>query len=121
VSAPGIGRGLALYALATLAAVGLAAAVFMIVYPAPAERGAVGVSAVVALVVQLVAFAFARLLAGRGSAIAGWALGAVLCFAALVVYGFLSRALGLPTSAAMVSLATFFFLTELIEPPFLSL
>jgi hypothetical protein len=121
VSAGGIGRGLALYALASAVVVGLAAAVFLVVYHAPADRGAVGVSALAALVVQLAAFAFARLLAGRGSAIAGWALGAVLCFVALVVYGFLSRALGLPTGAAMVSLATFFFLTELIEPPFLSL
>ena len=117
----GIGRAIALYALACVAAIGLAAGVFVALYPGPAERQAVVVSALVALVVQPVAFAFARLLAGRGSAIAGWALGAVLCFVALVVYGFLSRALGLPTSAAMVSLATFFFLTELIEPPFLTI
>ena len=39
----------------------------------------------------------------------------------LVVYGFVCRATGLPTGAAMVSLATFFFLTEVIEPPFLSI
>jgi hypothetical protein len=36
------------------------------------------------------------------------------------VYGFVSRALGLPSNAALVSLATFFFLTELIEPPLLT-
>ena len=77
-------------------------------------------SAVVALVVQLVAFAFARMLADKGNAIAGWVLGAVVCFTVLIVYGFVCRSLGLPPTAAMLSLATFFFLTELIEPPLLT-
>ena len=115
-----MGRGLALYALASVLAIGLAGAVFAAVYDAPAERHAVLLSALVALVVQLIAFAFARLLADRGNAIAGWASGAVVCFAALIVFGFVSRALGLPQNAALLSLATFFFLTELIEPPLLS-
>ena len=115
-----MGRGLALYALACLLAIGMAAGVLVAVYGSPAERRAVVVSAVVALVVQVIAFAIARLLAGRGSAIAGWGLGAVICFAVLVVYGFVSRALELPSNAALVSLATFFFLTELIEPPLLT-
>jgi len=120
VSDRGTGRGLALYALGCLVAIGLAAGVFVAVYRSPEERQAVLVSAMVALVVQLIAFAIARLLARGGNAIAGWALGAVVCFAALIVYGFVSRALGLPSSAALVSLATFFFLTELIEPPLLT-
>jgi hypothetical protein len=45
----------------------------------------------------------------------------VICLVALVAYGFVSRALGLPSNAALLSLATFFFLTELIEPPFLNI
>jgi hypothetical protein len=121
VNGRGMGRGLALYALACVVAIGLAAGVLVAVYSGSAERQAVLVSALVALVVQVIAFAIARLLAGRGSAIAGWGLGAVICFAALVVYGFVSRALGLPSNAALVSLATFFFLTELIEPPLLTI
>ena len=116
----GMGRGLALYALGCVLAIGLAGALFAAVYHSPAERRAVLLSAVVALVVQLIAFAFARLLADRGNAIAGWASGAFVCFTALIVYGFVSRALGLPQNAALLSLATFFFLTELIEPPLLS-
>ena len=115
-----IARGLALYSLACVAAIGLAAGVFIAVYSGPAERQAVLVSAVVALVVQLIAFAFARLLADRGNGIAGWGIGALLCFVTLIVYGFVSRALGLPSNAALLSLATFFFLTELIEPPLLT-
>jgi hypothetical protein len=121
MSGRGIGRGLALYALASLVVIGLATGVFVAIYSAAAERNAVYVSAVVALVVQVIAFVFARLLAGKGNAIAGWSLGAVLCFASLIVYGFVSRALGLPSNAALLSLATFFFLTELIEPPLLNI
>jgi heme/copper-type cytochrome/quinol oxidase subunit 4 len=121
VSEKSVGRGVALYLLASVLVVGLAGAVFIAVYSAPAERRTVVVSALVALVVQLVAFAFARILADKGNAIAGWVLGAVVCFTVLIVYGFVCRSLGLPPTAAMLSLATFFFLTELIEPPFMSI
>jgi len=121
VSEKSVGRGIALYFLASVIVVGLAGAVFAAIYSAPAERRTIAVSALVALVVQLVAFAFARLLADKGNAIAGWALGAVVCFAALIIYGFVCRSLGLPSNAALLSLATFFFLTELIEPPFLTI
>ena len=121
MSQKSVGRGLTLYFLASLVVVGIAAAVFVAVYSAPAERQTVVVSALVALLVQLVAFAFARILADRGNAIAGWVLGAAVCFAVLIAYGFICRSLGLPTTAALLSLATFFFLTELIEPPFLTI
>ena len=93
----------------------------MSVYDAPGESRAVWVSALVALGVQMVAFAIARIMADKGNGIAGWGLGAVICLAALVVFGFASRALGLPQTAALVSLATYFSLTELIEAPFLFL
>jgi hypothetical protein len=116
----GMGRGLALYGLACVVAIGLAAGVFTAIYPGPAARSAILASAVVALAVQLVAFAIARLMAERGNVIAGWGVGAIICFTALIVYGFVSRALGLPSNAALLSLATFFFLTELIEPPLLT-
>jgi hypothetical protein len=52
--------------------------------------------------------------------VAGWALGAGICLVVLVIHGYVSRGFGLPSNAAMVSLATFFFLTELIEPPLLN-
>jgi hypothetical protein len=113
-------RGLTLYALGCVVLIGLAGGVFTAVYGAPAERSAIWISAVVALVVQLVAFAIARMLSDGGRGIAGWGIGALICFAALVVFGFASRALGLPSNAALLSLATYFFLTELIEPPLLN-
>jgi hypothetical protein len=115
-----MGRGLALYVLGSLLVVGLAGAVFAAVYGSAADRRAVLVSAIVALVVQALAFAVARLMAANGNGVAGWGLGAAICLVTLVIYGFVSRALGLPSSAALLSLATFFFLTELIEPPLLN-
>jgi hypothetical protein len=114
------GRALALYGLGCLLVIGLAGAVLAVVWGAPSDRSAVLVSAVVALVVQMVAFVVARLLAASGNGVAGWALGAVICLVVLVIHGFVSRALGLPSNVALVSLATFFFLTELIEPPLLN-
>ena len=117
---PGL-RGIRLYALASFVVIAVAAGGFLLAYDDAAARQVVLVSAGLAFVVQLVAFAVARLLAAAGHGIAGWGLGAIFCFVALVVYGFVCRAAGLPTSAGMISLATFFFLTEVIEPPFLNI
>jgi len=116
----GLGRGLAYYALASVAAIGISAGLFVTYYSAPLERRAVVISAIVALVIQLIAFVIARRMSDKGNAIAGWGLGALICFTTLIAYGFVSRALGLPSNAALLSLATFFFLTELIEPPLLT-
>ena len=113
-------RAIRLYALASLGLVAVAAGVFCLVYDG-AARQAVLVSAVVAFVLQTVAFAIARLLAAGGHGIAGWGLGAAICLVSLVIYGFVCRAVGLPTDAGTLSLATFFFLTEVIEPPFLNI
>ena len=115
-----IGQSIALYTLVCLVVIGLAAAVLAMLWSSPLERRAVLVSALVALVVQMIAFAIARLLAANGNGIAGWALGAVICLVVLVIHGFVSRGLGLPSNVALLSLATFFFLTELIEPPLLN-
>ncbi len=114
------GRALALYALGCIVLIGLAGVVLALVWGAPLDRRAVLVAAVVALAVQVIAFAIARLLAAGGNGVAGWALGATICLVVLVLFGFVSRGLGLPSNVAMLSLATFFFLTELIEPPLLN-
>ena len=114
------GRGLALYALASAGLIAVAGAVYALVYATPAARQAVLVSAVVAFVVQLATFTLARLFAASGNAIAGWGIGAMVCLVTLVIYGFVCRAIGAPTDAALLSMATFLFLTEVIEPLFLS-
>ena len=115
-----LGRSVLMYALACVVAIGLAGGVLTAVFGTSTERQAVWVSALVALVVQVVAFTLARSMVEGGHGIAGWGLGAVICLVSLVVYGFASRALGLPSNVALLSLATYFFLTELIEPPLLN-
>ena len=115
-----MGRAVMLYGLACVVAIGLAGGVYTAIYASGPERSAIWISALVALAVQVVAFAIARAMVDAGRGIAGWGLGAVICFVALIVYGFASRALGLPSNAALLSLATYFFLTELIEPPLLN-
>ena len=111
-------KAVALYALATVAAVALIAWLFGLHYASPGERDAIRISAAVAIVLQVGAFSLARAV-GKRNVIAGWGLGALLCLAALVLYGFAARGLGLPQEAALISLATFLFVTELIEPPLL--
>ena len=115
------GRAVLLYGLSSAMVIGLTGGVFTAVYGSAPDRMAVWVSAIVALVVQLVAFGIARAMADEGHGIAGWGLGAVICLIALIIYGFASRALGLPSNAALLSMATYFSLTELIEAPFLFL
>ncbi len=114
-------RAFTLYALCCVVVIGLAGGVLMAVFETGPARTAVWVSAGVALVVQMVAFGIARILANGGNAIAGWGLGAVICLVSLIIYGFASRASGLPLNAALLSLATYYSLTELIEAPFLFL
>ena len=121
-----MGRGLLLYGLASGIAIGLAGGVFIAVYARAEDRGAILVSAGLAWVVQVMAYVVARLVAesgtqSGGNLFMGWGLGAVICMLVLVVYGFVCRALGLPPNAALLSLATFFFLTELIEAPLLNI
>jgi hypothetical protein len=117
---PSIARSVVLYAVTSAAMIAAGAGVFVLVYGSGAERQAIVASAIVAFVVQLVAFAIARLMASANHGIAGWGLGAGICLLTLVLYGMLVRATTLPQSVALVSLATFLFITELIEPPLLN-
>jgi hypothetical protein len=114
-------RPLLLYAaFSTIAIAVIAVALLSFVYQLPGERAAVATSAVVALAVQVAAFALARWMARDGNGIAGWGAGAVISIVTLVVYGLIVRGTSLSVSAALVSLASFLFVTELIEPPLLN-
>ena len=108
-------KAVALYAAVTLAVVTIVGALFALRYDAPAEVRAIQVSGVIAVVLQVAAFSGARALRDR-HAIGGWVLGAMLCLAAVVVLGFSAPAFGLPLEAALLSLAVFLFITELVEP-----
>ena len=109
-----------LYALLSAAAIGLAGALFSLAYRDGAAVQAIWISAIVAFAVQMGAFAIALPWARDGQAITGWGLGAMICMATLVAFGFIVRAVGWPVGPALLSFATFLFVTELIEPPLLT-
>ena len=108
-------KAVALFAAATALIVGAGGWVFTRFYPTAEGQRAVVVSALVAAVVQLVAFAVLR--AKRSNAFAAWGLGAMLRLAVLAVYAlFAVRALGLDGAPALLSLVAFFSLSTLVEP-----
>ena len=108
-----------LYALAATLLIALLGWLLTLGFPGPRDAAAIRLSAIVAIVVQLVAFAVTKTLARR-HLIAGWGAGSLLRFMTLVVYALLAvKVLGVAPVAALVSLATFLFLSTLIEPLFL--
>jgi hypothetical protein len=97
-----------------------AALVLGIAFDGPGERRAVWLSASVAFAVQLLAFGIARFLR-RDNVMLGWGMGVLLRLVTLVAFALVFvNALGLPPSAALISLAIFFFVTTLVEPLFLA-
>ena len=109
-------KPVALFAAASLALIALAAWVMTVVYDAPGADRAVWISAAVAFVVQVLAFAIVKLSA-KTNVMAGWGVGSIVRFLVLGVYALVFvKTLGLPSGAALVSLAAFFFISTLIEP-----
>lgn len=113
-----------------VAAYGLAGAVLVVAASLaawlalpPADTRAVWTSGLLALGVQVVAFA--ALAAVRGSPrgfLAAWAGGVLLRFGVVIAAGlWLVRAAGYPPIASLLSLAGFVFALLLLEPVFLRL
>ena len=114
-------KALAGFVVATVVILLAVTGVLLLVYPDPASRRAIGISATIAFVVQAIAFGIIRLSVGR-NVMAGWGLGAILRFLVFGVYALvLVNALDLPSGAAMISLASFLFLSTLVEPLLLKL
>ena len=112
-------KGWALYAATTIALICAVGWLLTLAFPGPGDAAAVRLSAAVAIVVQLAAFAVTNAIVPR-NLIAGWGVGSLLRFLSLVIYALLAvKVLGLAPVAALVSLATFLFLSTLIEPLFL--
>lgn len=87
--------------------------------PEPEIARAVWSSAVIALGVQLVAFAVARPFVATNP-IAGWGIGSLIRFGVLALHALVGvKALGLESGPALLSLVAFFFVTMLVEPLFL--
>ena len=109
-----------LFAAISLAVTLIAALVLGVAFDEPAELRAVWMSAGVAYVVQLLAFAIARVLR-RDNVMLGWGMGVLVRLVTLIAFALVFvQALGLPPSAALISLVIYFFATTLIEPLFLT-
>ncbi len=109
-------KRIATYAGIAAVVIAVTGAGFAAIFPGPGERLAVEVSAVTALVVQVVAFAVAWRLRGW-NLVGAWGLGAAIRFVAIVVYAFVGlRIWALDPTPALLSLVTFFFLSTLAEP-----
>ena len=111
-------QGLAFAALAALLTLGGAWGITTL-RPDPELARAVWTSAVLALGVQLLAFAVARPFVATNP-IAGWGLGSLIRFAVVMLHAFVGvPALGLQSGPALLSLVGFLFVTMLVEPLFL--
>jgi hypothetical protein len=109
-----------LFAAACAAAIGAAWAIAVLLFKDTTSRRALGIAAVVAFVVQMVAFGIARAFARRQNVIAGWGIGIALRFVVLIGFGLVVvPVLALPMAPALMSLAMFLFVSTLIEPLFL--
>ena len=96
-----------------------AAGVLVLIYHGADERRAILLSAIAAFVTQGVAFGIVQAVAKK-NVIAGWGLGAIFRFVMFGVWALvLAKSLGLPSTAAMVSMAVFLFSSTLVEPLFL--
>ncbi len=109
-------KRIALYAAIAAGLIAISAFALSLAFDAPADRRAILVSATLAFVVQITAFA-AIGLASAANVMTGWGIGVLVRFLVLVAYAFLVvQSIGLAPAAALISLATFFFLCTLVEP-----
>ena len=112
-------RRWATFAAVCLAAMAVLAALLGVVFHNPVDRRALWVTAGVSWLVQLAAFAVAAH-GARKNLMVGWAAGIAIRFAAFIVWGLVGVSqLGLPLTAALLSMASYLFVTTLIEPLFL--
>ncbi|HXY29764.1 MAG TPA: hypothetical protein VEI06_03560 [Gemmatimonadaceae bacterium] len=107
------------YTLVATAIIALCAWVLTVVFRDPGATRAILWSAAIALGVQSAAYLITRF-SMPTNVMAGWALGAVVRFVALAVYALaIVKPLGLSLSSALLSLATFFLASTVVEPLFL--
>ncbi|MDQ2767977.1 MAG: hypothetical protein M3Y30_12575, partial [Gemmatimonadota bacterium] len=109
-------KKIAIFIIASAALIALAAWLLTIAFPTAQDRHAIVVSAGIAYVAQLLSFVIVRAWAAT-NVVAGWGLGMLLRFVVLALYALVfAKALGLPLTSALVSLAVFFFVSTLLEP-----
>ncbi|HET9425267.1 MAG TPA: hypothetical protein VFO55_07850 [Gemmatimonadaceae bacterium] len=107
------------FALATIALTAIAAVGLTWVFTGPGDARAIWISAAVAALSQIAAFPAVRRLTAHNLMV-GWGAGSLVRFATLGVYALVAAlVLDLPMTAALVSLALFYFVSMVVEPLFL--
>jgi hypothetical protein len=108
-------RQFAIFAATTAAIIATLALVLDRAFAGPDGRHAIAVSAALALVVQLVAFAVSWRLR-RWNVIGAWGVGVATRFVALVLYAAGIKSWALAPVPALLSFVIFLFLSTLAEP-----
>jgi hypothetical protein len=109
-------RVLARQTAMTIGVVLVVGALLSLAFRSPGDASAIWLSGLIAVAVQFAAFGLSGI-AGRGNLMARLGSGALIRLFALVIYSLIVvLALKLPAVPALVSLATFFFFSTLIEP-----
>jgi hypothetical protein len=111
-----VSQALARYAAVVVGVVVVGGLLMSLIFHGPGDSSAIWTSGAVAVALQLAAFAVGRV-AGRAGLMARMGAGALVRFFGLVIYALVALlALKLPAVAALVSLATFLFLSALLDP-----
>ena len=104
------------FAAATAALIVTAYLLLQLGFESPADSHALRISGMVAMAVQLASFTIARRMP-VSNLMLGWGIGTLLRVVVLTFYALLVvPAVGLPRSAALVSVVIFMFVSMLIEP-----
>src|SRR5688572_24534923 len=113
-------KSLGVFAAISLAIIFHAWLLLRLLFTSEAQHRALLISAGLAFAVQVGAFALLApgksSGAAQGELILRWGMGAVIRLVVLVMFAVLATVLKLPLDAALVGLATYFFLTMMAEP-----
>ncbi len=113
-------RSVGLFAAISAAIILTAWIILRLVFASDEQHQALLLAAGLAFAVQVGAFSLlapGRAAAGQpGELIIRWGMGAVIRLVVLVLFAVLAKVMQLPLDAALVGLATYFFLTMMAEP-----
>jgi hypothetical protein len=111
-----VSQALARYAAVVVGVVLVGGLLMSLAFHGPRDSTAIWTSGAVAVLLQLAAFAVGRA-AGQVGLMARMGAGALVRFFGLIAYALLAvLALKLPAVAALISLATFLFISSLLDP-----
>jgi hypothetical protein len=105
------------YAMATVGLVLVLGLLFTLAFRGPGDAAVIWLSAGIAIAVQLAASRLGHAVGRNNNLMARMGTGAILRLLTILVWAVLvAKVFLLPLTAALVSMAAFFFLTTLVEP-----